>query len=61
MTALSEVTSAYPQGYRRCPTCQAYIGAPCTAVGREIVAGQVVGGRTELEWPHRARKPRAGW
>lgn len=60
MTAAEHVVQ-YPQGYRSCPRCRAYVGAPCTALGREVVNGQVVGGATELDVPHAARKPRAGW
>lgn len=51
----------YPRGYRRCPICQAYIGARCTSRASMIFDGRPVGPPAELDTPHKARKPRAGW
>lgn len=58
--AVSEETQ-YPQGYRRCRTCGAYIGAPCTSRYAAIIMGRPEGGPVELPVPHPSRKVRAGW
>lgn len=60
MTA-EPVPTIYPDGYRRCPICHAYIGARCTTVARSIIGGQVEGPPVSLDHPHVARKVRAGW
>ncbi len=55
------MTARYPAGYRRCPICQAYIGAPCTTAAQAIINGVVTGSGVQLDHPHKARKVRAGW
>lgn len=45
--------------YRRCPTCQAVTGRPCTSHSRRIVEGRPDGVRTFLDRPHPARRKRS--
>lgn len=51
----------YPDAYRRCGKCGAYIGARCTALKSAIVGGQPVGPPAVLDHPHAGRVVRAGW
>lgn len=45
--------------YRKCRICQRGTGNPCCTRSSRIVDGQPVGGPTDLERPHQARRLRA--